>query len=70
VLYTALPTLLVITMSELKSIIIRTSDERFEIKAVILSVKNYSGVVRKMKGQNVIAIMKIDEEKFMAFTEE
>ena len=69
-LYTALPTLLVITMSELKSIIIRTSDERFEIKAVILSVKNYSGVVRKMKGQNVIAIMKIDEEKFMAFTEE
>jgi hypothetical protein len=70
VLYTALPTLLVITMSELKSIIIRTSDERFEIKAVILSVKNYSGVIRKMKGQNVIAIMKIDEEKFMAFTEE
>lgn len=69
-LYTALPTLLVITMSELKSIIIRTSDERFEIKAVILSVKNYSGVIRKMKGQNVIAIMKIDEEKFMAFTEE
>tara|TARA_R110000787_G_scaffold202640_1_gene313266 strand:+ start:316 stop:489 length:174 start_codon:yes stop_codon:yes gene_type:complete len=57
-------------MSELKSIIIRTSDERFEIKAVILSVKNYSGVIRKMKGQNVIAIMKIDEEKFMAFTEE
>ena len=61
---------MVITMSELKSIIIRTSDERFEIKAVILSVKNYSGVIRKLKGQNVIAIMKIDEEKFMAFTEE
>ena len=69
-LYTALPTLLVITMGKLESIIIRTSDERFEIKAVILSVKNYSGVIRKMKGQNVIAIMKIDEEKFMAFTEE
>ena len=61
---------MVITMSELKSIIIRTSDERFEIKAVILSVKNYSGVIRKLKGQNVIAIMKIDEEKFMAFIEE
>jgi len=70
VLYTALPTLLVITMGKLESIIIRTSDERFEIKAVILSVKNYSGVVRKMKGQNVIAIMKIDEGKFMAFIEE
>ena len=57
---------MVITMSELKSIIIRTSDERFEIKAVILSVKNYSGVIRKLKGQNVIAIMKIDEEKTMS----
>ena len=57
-------------MSKLESITIRTSDERYEIKAVILSVKNYSGVIRKMKGQNVIAIMKIDEEKFMAFTEE
>jgi hypothetical protein len=57
-------------MGKLESIIIRTSDERFEIKAVILSVKNYSGVVRKMKGQNVIAIMKIDEGKFMAFIEE
>ena len=61
---------MVITMGNLQSIIIRTSDERYEIKAVILSVKNYSGVIRKMKGQNVIAIMKIDEEKFMAFTEE
>ena len=61
---------MVITMGNLQSIIIRTTDERYEIKAVILSVKNYSGVIRKMKGQNVIAIMKIDEEKFMAFTEE
>tara|TARA_R110002012_G_scaffold66284_1_gene173234 strand:+ start:666 stop:839 length:174 start_codon:yes stop_codon:yes gene_type:complete len=57
-------------MGNLQSIIIRTTDERYEIKAVILSVKNYSGVIRKLKGQNVIAIMKIDEEKFMAFIEE
>tara|TARA_R110002020_G_scaffold397816_1_gene607881 strand:+ start:1529 stop:1702 length:174 start_codon:yes stop_codon:yes gene_type:complete len=57
-------------MGNLESITIRTTDERYEIKAVILSVKNYSGVIRKLKGQNVIAIMKIDEEKFMAFIEE
>ena len=57
-------------MSKLESITIRTDDERFEIKAVILSVKNYSGVVRKLKGQNVIAIMMIEEGKFMAFIEE
>ena len=57
-------------MSKLESITIHTSDEKFEIKAVMLSVKNYSGVVRKLKGQNVIAIMMIEEGKFMAFIEE
>jgi|TARA_R100000541_G_scaffold55901_1_gene65022 hypothetical protein len=59
-----------ITMSKLESITIRTSDERYEIKAVILSVKNYSGVIRKLKQQNVIAIIKIDDGKYMAFIEE
>jgi|TARA_R110000782_G_scaffold96654_2_gene181223 hypothetical protein len=59
-----------ITMSKLESITIRTSDERYDIKAVILSVKNYSGVIRKLKQQNVIAIIKIDDGKYMAFIEE
>ena len=57
-------------MSKLESITIQTSDERYEIKAVILSVKNYSGVIRKLKQQNVIAIIKIDDGKYMAFIEE
>ena len=57
-------------MSKLESITIHTSDERYEIKAVILSVKNYSGVIRKLKEQNVIAIIKLDDGKFMAFIEE
>ena len=57
-------------MNKLESITIRTDDERFEIKAVILSVKNYSGVIRKLKQQNVIAIIKIDDGKYMAFIEE
>ena len=61
---------MVITMGNLQSIIIRTTDERYEIKAVILSVKNYSGVIRKLKQQNVIAIIKIDDGKYMAFIEE
>ena len=57
-------------MSELRSIDIKTSDNRFKINVVVLSVKNYSGVVRKMKGKNVIAIVKIEEGSYMAFTEE
>ena len=57
-------------MSELRSIDIKTSDNRFKINVVVLKVKNYSGVVRKMKGKNVIAIVKIEEGIYMAFTEE
>lgn len=57
-------------MSELRSIDIKTSDNRFKINVVVLMVKNYSGVVRKMKGKNVIAIVKIEEGSYMAFTEE
>ena len=57
-------------MSILRSIDIKTSDNRFKINVVVLKVKNYSGVVRKMKGKNVIAIVKIEEGSYMAFTEE
>tara|TARA_R110001606_G_scaffold389219_1_gene555148 strand:+ start:457 stop:630 length:174 start_codon:yes stop_codon:yes gene_type:complete len=57
-------------MSELRSIDIKTSDSRFQIKVVVLKVKNYSGVVRKLKDKNVIAIVKTDEGSFMAFIEE
>ena len=53
-------------MSKLESITIHTS----EVRTVFLSVKNYSGVIRKLKGQNVIAIIKLDDGKFMAFIEE
>ena len=57
-------------MSELRSIDIKTSDNRFQIKVVVLKVKNYSGVVRKLKDKNVVAIVKIDKGSFMAFIEE
>ena len=57
-------------MSELRSIDIRTSSDSYQIKVVVLGVKNYSGVVRKLKGKNVIAIVKLDEASFMAFIEE
>tara|TARA_R110000796_G_scaffold179699_1_gene296283 strand:+ start:817 stop:990 length:174 start_codon:yes stop_codon:yes gene_type:complete len=57
-------------MSELRSIDIRTTSDTFEIKVVVIAVKNYSGVVRKLKGRNVVAIVKLDEGSFMAFIEE
>tara|TARA_R110001632_G_scaffold179452_1_gene299326 strand:- start:1747 stop:1920 length:174 start_codon:yes stop_codon:yes gene_type:complete len=57
-------------MSELRSIDIRTTSDTFQIKVVVIAVKNYSGVVRKLKGRNVVAIVKLDKGSFMAFIEE
>ena len=57
-------------MSELRSIQIKTSDQKFQIRAVYLAVKNFSGVVRKMKGQNIIGIVKLEEGRYLAFVEE
>mgnify|MGYP000394954951 CR=1 FL=1 len=57
-------------MSELRSIDIGTSSDKYHIKVVVLKVKNYSGVVRKLKDKNVVAIVKLDEGSFMAFIEE
>ena len=42
-------------MSELRSIQIKTSDQKFQIRAVYLAVKNFSGVVRKMKDKILLA---------------
>ena len=57
-------------MSELRSIQIKTSDQKFQIRAVYLAVKNFSGVIRKMKGQDIIGIVKLEEGRYLAFVEE
>ena len=57
-------------MSELRSIQVKTSDQKFQIRAVYLAVKNFSGVVRKMKGQDIIGIVKLEEGRYLASVEE
>ena len=51
-------------------IIIDSTDGEFQIKTPLIDAKSFTGVERKLKGENIVAIVKIDDEKFMVFVEE
>jgi len=45
-------------------------DEDIEIRTSIIKAKSFTGVERKLKGEHIIAILRIDDDKYMAFVEE
>jgi hypothetical protein len=57
-------------MESLKSIILETTDEDFKVDIHTVKAKSFTGVERKLKGEHVIAILRIDDDKYMAFVEE
>ena len=46
------------------------SDGEHEIKNDVVQAKSFTGVARKYKGQDLIAILKIDDNEYIAFVEE
>jgi hypothetical protein len=57
-------------MESLKSIILETADEDIKVDLHTLKAKSFTGVERKLKGKHIIAILRIDDDKYMAFVEE
>tara|TARA_R100000951_G_C2582004_1_gene162263 strand:- start:211 stop:384 length:174 start_codon:yes stop_codon:yes gene_type:complete len=57
-------------MESLKSIILETADEDIKVDLHTLKAKSFTGVERKLKGKHIIAILRIDDDKYMAFIEE
>ena len=45
-------------------------DEDIEIRTPIIKSKSFTGVERKLKGEHIIAILRIDDDKYIAFVEE
>jgi hypothetical protein len=45
-------------------------DEDIEIRTPIINAKSFTGVERKLKGEYIIAILRIDDDKYIAFVEE
>jgi hypothetical protein len=55
---------------DLKQIKLVMSDGEHEIKTDVVQAKSFTGVARKYKGQDLIAILKIDDNEYIAFVEE
>ena len=59
-----------VVMSLLKSILFKMDDEEHEITTRFVVANTFMGVERKLKGQNIITIIKTDEGEFIALVEE
>ena len=59
-----------VVMSLLKSILFKMDDEEHEITTRFVVANTFMGVERKLKGQNIITIIKIDEGEYIALVEE
>jgi len=55
---------------DLQQIKLVLDDEDIEIRTPIIKAKSFTGVERKLKGEHIIAILRIDDDKYMAFVEE
>jgi len=54
----------------LKSITFDSTEEEIVVSTTTVEAKSFTGVDRKMKGKDVIAIVKIDDNKFLVFVED
>ena len=59
-----------VVMSLLKSILFELDDEEHEITTRFVVAYTFMGVERKLKGQNIITIIKTDEGEYIALVEE
>ncbi len=55
---------------DLKKIKLILSDEDIEIRTDIVKSVSFLGVARKYKDEDLIGVLKIDENMFIAFVEE
>jgi|TARA_B110000902_G_scaffold258220_1_gene327625 hypothetical protein len=56
-------------MKSLKSIILETTDGDYQIDTHLVKKKTLSSIEKKFKDQNIVAIIRIDEDQFMVFVE-
>ena len=54
----------------LKKIIFDTDEDEMTIFTPSVKAKSFTGVERQLKGREIVAILKVDENEFIAFVEE
>ena len=55
---------------DLKQIRLVMSDHDIDIKTEVVKAKSLIGLDRKLKGQDLIGVLKVDENTYIAFVEE
>ncbi len=55
---------------DLKQIKLVMSDHDIDIKTEVVKAKSLTGLDRKLKGQDLIGVLKVDENTYIAFVEE
>tara|TARA_R100001443_G_scaffold22885_1_gene35058 strand:+ start:351 stop:527 length:177 start_codon:yes stop_codon:yes gene_type:complete len=55
---------------DLKQIRLVMSDHDIDIKTEVVKAKSLTGLDRKLKGQDLIGVLKVDENTYIAFVEE
>lgn len=55
---------------DLKQIRLAMTDYDIDIRTEVVKAKSLTGVDRKFKGEHLIAVLKIDENTYIAFVEE
>jgi|TARA_R100001463_G_scaffold134446_2_gene196655 hypothetical protein len=57
-------------MNLLKAIILDTEDGEIEVSTPTVKAKSFVGALRKFKGEEVLGILKIEDDTYMVFIEE
>tara|TARA_R100000664_G_scaffold30502_1_gene43129 strand:- start:688 stop:864 length:177 start_codon:yes stop_codon:yes gene_type:complete len=55
---------------DLKQIKLVMSDHDIDIRTEVVKAKSLTGLDRKLKGQDLIGVLKVDENTYIAFVEE
>jgi hypothetical protein len=57
-------------MNILKSIILNTDDGDMEVSTPIVEARSFAGALKKFKNQEILAILKLEDDNYMVFIEE
>ncbi len=55
---------------DLKRIYLEMVDGEYQVRTDAVKAKSFTGVARKYKDEDLIAIVKVDENEYIAFVEE
>lgn len=57
-------------MNILKSIILNTDDGDMEVSTPIVEARSFASALKKFKDQEILAILKLEDDNYMVFIEE